>query len=119
MREHLLAVRGNCDAEIDQAVLQFPIQADYCALFLGGRTLFATHGHLFSKEAPPPLKKGDILLSGHTHVPACEPGDIVFMNPGSLSIPKEDSPHSYMTLEDGLFAWKEIDGEIYREFAMD
>ena len=114
----ILAVRGNCDAEIDQAVLQFPILADYALLSVGSRLLFVTHGHLFHLDVLPPLHPGDILLHGHTHVPACETRDgVTYLNPGSLAIPKEDSPHSYMTLEDGVFLWKDLlTGAVYREY---
>ena len=114
----ILAVRGNCDAEIDQAVLQFPILADYALLSVGSRLLFVTHGHLFHLDALPPLHPGDILLHGHTHVPACETREgVTYLNPGSLAIPKEDSPHSYMTLEDGVFLWKDLlTGAVYREY---
>ena len=114
----ILAVRGNCDAEIDQAVLQFPILADYALLSVGSRLLFVTHGHLFDLDHLPPLHSGDILLHGHTHVPACETREgVTYLNPGSLAIPKEDSPHSYMTLEDGVFLWKDLlTGAVYREY---
>ena len=117
-QKSILAVRGNCDAEIDQAVLQFPILADYALLSVGSRLLFVTHGHLFHLDALPPLHPGDILLHGHTHVPACETRDgVTYLNPGSLAIPKEDSPHSYMTLEDGVFLWKDLlTGAVYREY---
>jgi len=115
--EDILAVRGNCDAEIDQAVLRFPLLADYALLSEGRRLLFVTHGHLFNLDRLPPLHEGDILLHGHTHVPACEKrGGITYLNPGSLAIPKEESPQSYMTLEAGLFQWKTLAGEMYREF---
>ena len=118
----LLCVRGNCDTEVDQMVLQFPILADYCLLYLDGKTVFATHGHVFHEKNLPMLKKGDILLHGHTHVPACrqvgETG-IWYLNPGSLSIPKEDSTHSYMTLEDGVFTWKNLeDGNELQVFTV-
>lgn len=114
----ILAVRGNCDADIDQAVLAFPILADYALLPVGGRLIFVTHGHLYNLDKLPPLHEGDILLHGHTHVPACaEREGVTYLNPGSLSMPKENSPHSYMTLEDGLFLWKELEsGQVYREF---
>jgi putative phosphoesterase len=116
----ILCVRGNCDAEIDQAMLAFPILAEYCILYLGGRMIFATHGHHFNKDALPPLTTGDILLTGHTHVPLCqESSGIVCLNPGSVSIPKEDSPHGYMTMEDGRFEWKDIEGVVYKEYAVE
>ena len=113
-REQLLCVRGNCDTEVDQMVLAFPILADYALLQLAGVTIYATHGHVYNTGHLPPLCPGDILLHGHTHVPAWEDhGDYRYFNPGSVSIPKQDSPHGYMILEDGLFLWKTLDGEIY------
>lgn len=109
LRQDILCVRGNCDTEVDQMVLEFPIMADYCILYLGERMIFATHGH--RKENLPMLKKGDILLCGHTHVTALkEEKDYVYMNPGSVSIPKENTQRGYITLEEGLFIWKNLDG---------
>ena len=69
VKEEILCVRGNCDTEVDQMVLEFPIMADYCILYVGGRMIFATHGHQYNMANPPMLKQGDILLHGHTHVP--------------------------------------------------
>ena len=113
-KDLITAVRGNCDAEIDQAVLAFPIMADYALLCEGGRTVFATHGHLYNPDCLPPLHAGEILLSGHTHVPLCtERSGIVCLNPGSAAIPKEGSPHSYLMLENGVFTWKTIDDTVY------
>ena len=97
-------------------VLDFPVLADYCILPAGEKLIYATHGHIYNLKNLPPLARGDILLHGHTHVPAwTEFGQgHVYLNPGSLSIPKENSPHSYMTLEDDVFYWKDVDtGEIY------
>lgn len=111
-KQELLCVRGNCDCEVDQMVLEFPILADSCILYLDGRMIFATHGHVFHEKNLPMLKKGDILLHGHTHVPVCrETQEYIYMNPGSVSIPKEESWHGYMLLEDGRFTWKDLDGE--------
>ena len=117
MKESILCVRGNCEAEVDQMVLMFPVLADYAILCAGERMIFATHGHHFNTASLPPLHKGDILLHGHTHVPVCEDhGDYIYMNPGSVSIPKENSPHGYMTLEGEKFLWKSLEGEVYRSF---
>ena len=153
VKDKVLCVRGNCDAEIDQMVLEFPILADYCILYLGGRTIFATHGHHYNKKALPPLMPGDILLHGHTHVPAWErvslgeesPEEqimkedkatdpfVYYFNPGSVSFPKENSPHGYMVMEEKLpsdpeklpeekpapallrVQWKDLDGTVYHE----
>lgn len=125
VKQELLCVRGNCDTEVDQMVLDFPIMADYCYLELGEATIFATHGHVFHPSHLPSLKDGDILLNGHTHVPACETvigteGEKYrYLNPGSVSIPKENSEHSYMVFEDGKFIWKNLEGEEYMTWKTD
>lgn len=117
-----IVVRGNCDAEVDQWVLDFPIMDDYRIIPYGERKLFLTHGHLYDPiEKLPPIGAGDVMLFGHTHVPASfrnEDG-VWFLNPGSVSIPKNGSPHSYMTLENNCFLWKTLDGEVYRELSLD
>lgn len=109
-RSSLFCVRGNCDTEVDQAVLQFPILSDSGLLFVDGLTLFATHGHLYA----PPFSPGDILLHGHTHVPEHTSfGDNLVLNPGSTTLPRGGSKNSYMTYEDGLFLWKTLDGDVF------
>ena len=109
LKQSLLCVRGNCDTEVDQMVLEFPILSDYCLLEVNGKTIFATHGHIYSPDHLPPLKDGDILLNGHTHIPANENmGTYTYVNPGSVSIPKNGSGHGYMILEND-FVWKELD----------
>ena len=116
-RSRILCVRGNCDAEVDQMVLPFPILADYAVLPLGSRMMYCTHGHVHNAGNLPPLQPGDILLHGHTHIPLCAAQDgFTILNPGSTSIPKEGSWHGYMTLEDGLFRWLDFGGECHREF---
>ena len=118
LKDKLLCVRGNCDTEVDQMVLDFPILADYSVIPLGDRLIYATHGHNFNENNLPPMSQGDILLNGHTHVSKCvEHSDFIYMNPGSVSIPKEETPHSFMTLEKGNFLWKNLETmEIYKEF---
>ncbi len=117
IKEKILCVRGNCDTEVDQMVLEFPVLADYCIFFEGSKTVYATHGHNYNESKLPPLQQGDILLHGHTHVPKCtEHESYTYINPGSVSIPKENSAHSYMVFENGLFEWKTLDGEKYKEF---
>lgn len=114
-KEELLCVRGNCDCDVDQMVLEFPILAEYAIFYVEGRMIFVTHGHKWNRETKPMLKRGDILLNGHFHVPAFERmGDCFYMNPGSVSIPKEHSANSYMVVEDGTYFWKELDGTCYR-----
>ena len=112
----ILCVRGNCEAEVDQMVLDFPVLADYAVLFEQGKTIDVTHGHLFSEDKPPKLSAGDVLLCGHTHVPKCAEHDgWWYLNPGSVSIPKNNSWHGYMTLEEGKFLWKDLDGSVQME----
>ena len=106
----LLCVRGNCEAEVDQMVLRFPIMAEYALLPLGQHMIYMTHGHHTNEQNPPPLKPGDYLLCGHTHVPKCTEYDcFTYLNPGSISIPKEDSPRSYMIFDEESFFWKCLD----------
>ena len=119
IKGEILCVRGNCDTEVDQMVLEFPILADYALLEANGATVFITHGHKHNLTALPPLKPGDVLLHGHTHIPACIGQDgITYLNPGSVSIPKEGSAHSYMVLEGGTFVNKSLEGETVFTFSL-
>ena len=116
-KSKIFCVRGNCDTEVDQMVLQFPILADYCLLHYKNRLIYATHGHNFNTSQLPPLCDGDILLHGHTHVPAWKEfgNGNLYLNPGSVSIPKENSEHGYLTLEyNGIF-FKNLGGEVYHK----
>ena len=120
-KEKLLCVRGNCDAEVDQMVLEFPVLADYAVLPVGQRLIYATHGHIYHVKNLPPLAPGDVLLHGHTHVPAwTEFGQgNLYLNPGSVSIPKENSPHSYMTLKGNTMQWKELESSaVFHELTL-
>lgn len=116
-RHQIICVRGNCEAEVDQMMLEFPIMADYCVIPLSSRVIYATHGHIYNTGNPPPLQKGDILLHGHTHIPAWESfgQDNLYLNPGSVSIPKSGSSHSYMILEGGALRWKTLEGVEYHK----
>ena len=117
LKDRITAVRGNCDAEVDQMVLEFATMADYSIIDTERFSVYITHGHIYNQNAPIKGMKG-VVLCGHTHVPACEEyDDFIYMNPGSVSIPKEGSAHSYMILEDNVFVWKDlIDGKIYKEY---
>ena len=110
-KSELLCVRGNCDAEVDQMMLEFPVLAEYMIMWLGGRMVFATHGHVHNTSAPPMLKSGDILLHGHTHIQTAEEHDgYVYINPGSVSLPKNGNKNSYMVFQDDTFTIKSLDG---------
>lgn len=115
-KDKIISVRGNCDSEVDQMVLEFPIMADYMILTINDLTIFATHGHLYDVENIP-FKGIDVVLSGHTHVQKCDKYDnYVHMNPGSVSIPKENSYHGYMVVVDKVFYWKDLEGNIINKF---
>lgn len=115
MKKEIYAVRGNCEAEVDQMVLQFPVMADYCILNLDGRTFYATHGHVYNENNLPPLQEGDILIHGHTHVLRAEKKEsYTLLNPGSVSIPKEGNLLLMQSLKNGIFMIKDFDGNIVK-----
>lgn len=113
----ILAVRGNCDTEVDQMVLTFPILADYAYICVDGLNIFATHGHKFNIENPPSLSAADILLHGHTHILTCESfgKSNTYINPGSVSIPKGGNPKTYIIYEDRCFKTYDLTGNIVSE----
>ena len=115
-KDRILCVRGNCEAEVDQMMLEFPVMADYALVETDGCRMYATHGHIYHPDRLPPLQPGDILLFGHTHIPAWEKrGEILCLNPGSVSIPKQETPRGYILFSGGLFRWKTPDGTVYHE----
>lgn len=120
LKNDILAVRGNCDTEVDQMVLDFPILAEYAYVCVDGIRMFVTHGHKFNTETLPPLAKGDVLLHGHTHVPCVQHfgNGNIYLNPGSLSIPKENSHKSYVLYDDRTFSFFSLDGELYNSFTV-
>ena len=126
VKEELLCVRGNCEADVDQMVLEFPVMADYCVLQLEDTgVVFASHGHVHNPQCMPPLKNGDILLNGHTHVPACEKiavGRTFFRNRNRSRVQIHiliSVLIRYMVYEKGTFTWKNMSGEVYREWKKD
>ena len=117
--DEILCVRGNCDTEVDQMVLTFPILATYGVIAEGSRLIYITHGHVYNEDNLPPIKNGDILLHGHTHIAKCTEHDTyTCINPGSASIPKENTHHGYMTLENGKFEWKDFDSNIIMTYEL-
>ncbi len=118
VKSEILAVRGNCEAEVDQMVLEFPVLADYGILVLNGLTFYATHGHVYHPECLPPMKKGDILIYGHTHLLRAEAlGDYYVVNPGSISIPKGGNPPTYGILDEKVFKILDFAGDTVKILA--
>ena len=115
IKDKIWCVRGNCDAEVDQMVLEFPITADYMQIPINGKVLFATHGHHFGPDYLPPIGSCDILFCGHFHVPEHRQiGDLLYCNPGSTSIPKGGSCPSYIIMDDNKIVWKNLEtGKAY------
>lgn len=114
LKDQIYAIRGNCEAEVDQMVLEFPVLADYCLLPVGGHMIYCTHGHVYNEKNLPPMMDGDVLLYGHTHVPRAEKvGTHWMLNPGSVSIPKNGSAHSYAVLDDSIFTVKDLEGNAF------
>ena len=115
-RNKIIAVRGNCDSEVDQMVLNFPIRADYNMIFWENKKIFMTHGHIYNIDAPLPMEDGDIMIYGHFHIPMIEKKDgKIFLNPGSISLPKENSLNSFGVFEDGKFYIKDMEENILME----
>ncbi len=111
LKEEIICVRGNCDTEVDQMVLDFPVLADYALICAEGHTFFLTHGHHYNPVNLPPLKRGDVLINGHTHIFRAElVNGVHCLNDGSVSLPKENNPHSYMVYQNGEFTIKDFEG---------
>lgn len=118
-KQEIYAVRGNCEAEVDQMVLEFPVLADYMLFFEGECAVYATHGHIWNEKNLPPMKPGDVLLHGHTHVLRAEQaGEHLILNPGSVSIPKEGNPPTYAVLENGEFIIRDFEGNEVRKVTL-
>ncbi|MDO5331895.1 MAG: phosphodiesterase [Bacillota bacterium] len=120
-KNKIWCVKGNCDSEVDQMVLEFPITADYMQIPVGDKVIFATHGHHFNMDYLPPKGSCDILACGHFHFPEHRQiEDLLYINPGSTSIPKGGSKKSFMTFDGKLLCWKEIDtGKTYDSLECD
>jgi putative phosphoesterase len=97
LKDRIVAVRGNCDAEVDQMMFEFPMMSDYAILETENEKFFLTHGHLWNECRLPPLGTGTILAHGHTHIPELKKLEcgITIYNPGSVSLPKGGSSRSF------------------------
>jgi len=117
--DKIIAVRGNCDSEVDQMVLNFPIMGTYSTILYANRRLFLTHGHIYNEDNIPKLKNEDVFIYGHTHIPiAVKKDNIYIINPGSITLPKDNSPHSYAILENNIFKIKDLEGNVYKEISI-
>jgi phosphoesterase, MJ0936 family len=111
LADKIIAIRGNCDSEVDEMVLDFPMMSTYSSILWGNKRLFLTHGHIYSEQNLPKLAAGDVFFYGHTHIPvAKKSGDIMIINPGSISLSKEGNPNTYGVLEGNSFTVKKLDG---------
>lgn len=114
--DKIIAVRGNCDSEVDEMVLNFPIMSTYSNILYNNKRLFLTHGHIFNEDNMPSLGDGDLFIYGHFHIPRAEKKDnIYFINPGSITLPKENNPHTYGVLEGNKFTIKDLEGNVFKE----
>lgn len=119
LKNNILAVRGNCESEVDQMVLEFPVMADYMIWYDRHTLIFATHGHIYNEKTPPLIGAGDILLHGHTHIPTAEEtGTFVCLNPGSAALPKEGFPPTWMLYDNGRFSILTLDGESIMSYTL-
>jgi hypothetical protein len=118
-KDKILAVRGNCDSEVDQMLIEYPMMSDYTIILLNNRRLFLTHGHIYNETNMPSLSDNDVMIHGHTHLPVAKKHNgIYILNPGSVTLPKEDYPNSYATLEDDLFQIKDLQGTAIKQLKL-
>ncbi len=113
LKDKIICVRGNCDAEVDQMVLEFSITKDFELFLADGIEMFLTHGHIYNKQnIPSSFKDSDIMIHGHTHVYTIEKMEIgTYINPGSICMPKDNQENSYMIYEDRTFTIKNLEGD--------
>lgn len=113
-KNNIIAVRGNCDSEVDQMLISYPMMSDYSVILYNNRRLFLTHGHIYNKNNLLNIDKNDVLIHGHTHIPLAEKEDgKIILNPGSISLPKNNNPNSYAILENDIFTVKNLDGDSF------
>lgn len=118
-KDKIIAVRGNCDSEVDQMLIEYPMMADYSIILHNNKRLFLTHGHLYNESNLPNLSENDVLVHGHTHVPVAKKHNKIYiLNPGSVTLPKEDNPNSYAILQNDLFQIKDLKGNVIKEIKL-
>jgi uncharacterized protein len=120
LADKIIAIRGNCDSEVDEMVIDYPIMATYSTILYNGRRLFLTHGHVYNESKLPKLSNGDVFIYGHTHIPKAEKsGNIYVINPGSITLPKENNPNTFGVLEDNIFKIKDMEGNIFKQIELE
>ncbi len=118
-KEKIVAVRGNCDSEVDQTLIEYPMMSDYIILQMETYKIFVTHGHIYSRKNMPLLNKGDAFIQGHIHLPVAEEEEgIYYLNPGSITLPRENNANSYGILESNVFTVKAIDGRVIKSISI-
>ena len=118
-KDKIIAVRGNCDSEVDQILIDYPMMSDYSIMLCDDRRLFLTHGHIYNERNLPKLGENDVLIYGHSHIPVAKKQNNIFiLNPGSISLPRENIPNSYAVLQDNLFQIKDLDGNVITEIEL-
>lgn len=117
MADQIIAIRGNCDSEVDQMLLDFPILADYALIADNGKRLFLTHGHVYNEEKMP-KGKHDCFFYGHTHLWKLEhTGSTLICNTGSVTFPKGGNVPTFATYEEGTVRMWSLEGELLKEYA--
>ena len=103
-RGEIFCVRGNCDSEVDQMLISYPMMSDYSMIWVEEKSFFLTHGHLWDPAKLPPIGMGEIFVYGHTHLPDLRKLEcgVTVLNPGSISLPKGGNPPSFGTYENGV-----------------
>lgn len=110
-KDKIICVRGNCDSEVDQMILEFPVSSAYSYLLIDNYTFFLTHGHLYNPEQLP-LTENSIYVYGHTHIPVLEKSSYIKLNPGSISLPKDNYEPTYALYEDGKIIIKTFENKV-------
>lgn len=115
MKENIIAVRGNCDSEVDQMLLNFPIMETYTILVNGVKRIFLTHGHIYNENNMPTLH-ADAFFYGHTHLWKLERNSngTLVCNTGSITFPKENRIPTFATIDDSIVNVRAMDGSIVK-----
>ncbi len=116
-KDKIISVRGNCDSEVDQMVLEFPIRADYTQVLVDNFNFFLTHGHLYQAKDLP-VSNQTIFVYGHIHVPILEKKHVYILNPGSISLPKDNHPSTYAIYDNNKIQLKNLNQEVIKELTL-